>query len=778
MQNSSESQVFAIYSRKSKFTGKGESIENQIEMCRQYIVRNFGQEQADNALVYEDEGFSGGSTKRPNFQRMLRDVHKGNIQTIVCYRLDRLTRNTKDCFEFVDELEHYGATFISIKENFDLTTPTGRLMFTFIAALAQMERETIAERIRDNLQELAKTGRWLGGNTPLGYESEGTEYCKVDGKKRKTFHLKFIPEEVKLVQIIFSKFLELKSLTKLETFLLNQDYKTRQGKPFTRFAIREIIMNPVYAKADEDMYQYLILNDVRPFSEHEAFDGTHGIMAYNRTDQNKGSTTRKKPIEEWVVAIGEHEGIISGKDWVYIQKLIDENKTKSFRWRTGQKSEALLSGLLHCRCGHCMRPKATSRTGADGERLFRYLCELKEKSRLQKCQNRDINGNQLDRAICFEIKKLLENKSEFNRCLTAGKKTFADAGNQLAADLERLKKAQRETQKEINALVGSLAKMAGTPGEQSILDGINERSEKNKSIQENIQELEQILQEQNLQSQSFEVLQNMLRSFANTVDEMTVEQKRLAIRMIIKDIIWDGEKIHIYFFGDEDAENEDIDLPPIDYGQGDSDETMCEDSKCYPHTMSALESLQPARVSRWHPLFRLTTGLYMMSRHVGNSVLIAPLYIHSFRPLLAHTFFETERMMQIDPDTLTSTADKLRYCRHVRGLEQKETAAFIGIHRGTYAGYEIPSTRDYYPLDKLRLLAELFEVPLEYLLDDYNKFLYEGQGRQVRSLREEMGLSRREFANKFGVGRSDVQKWENDSMRMTRRMWERIFEIH
>lgn len=576
---SPEQQVFAIYSRKSKFTGKGESVENQIEMCRQYISRNFGQGSADAALVYEDEGFSGGSTKRPNFQRMMKDVHKGKIQTIVCYRLDRLTRNTKDCFDFVEELEHYGAAFISIKENFDLTTPTGRLMFTFVAALAQMERETIADRIRDNLQELAKTGRWLGGTTPLGYESEGSEYCKVDGKKRKIFHLKLIPEEAQLVRMIFSKFLEVKSLTKLETYLLNQDYKTRQGKPFSRFAIREIIMNPVYAKADEAMYQYLIVNEVRPFSDQTAFDGSHGIMAYNRTEQTKGSTTRKKPIEEWVVSVGEHEGIISGEDWIAVQGLMDENKTKSYRWRTGQKSEALLSGLLHCRCGYCMRPKATGRSTPDGERQFRYLCELKEKSRRHKCDNRDINGNQLDRAVCYEIKQLSENKSELSRRLAVGKKTFVGESDQLTIDLERLKKAQRENQKEINALVNSLAKMAGTPGEQSILDGINQRSEKNQSIQENIQELEQILQEQNLQTQSFEVLRDMLRSFADTVDDMSVEQKRLALRLIVRDIVWDGEKVHIYLFGDDDPDGDDIDFPSPDDGQDDCDGPTCEDSK-------------------------------------------------------------------------------------------------------------------------------------------------------------------------------------------------------
>lgn len=579
MRTIQEQQTFAIYSRKSKFTGKGESIENQIEMCRQYISRCFGQEQADNALVYEDEGFSGGSTKRPNFQRMMKDVHKGKIQTIVCYRLDRLTRNTKDCFEFVEELEQYGAAFISIKENFDLTTPTGRLMFTFVAALAQMERETIADRIRDNLQELAKTGRWLGGITPLGYESKGTEYCKVDGKKRKTFHLKLIPEDAKLVQMIFSKFLELKSLTKLETYLLNQDYQTRNGKPFSRFAIRELIRNPVYARADEAMYQYLIVNGVQPFSAQAAFDGSHGVMAYNRTEQTKGTTNRKKPMEEWVVSIGAHEGIISGEDWVAVQKLLDENRTKSYRWRAGHSNEALLSGLLHCRCGRCMRPKVSNRTIADGERHFSYLCELKEKSRRHKCNNRDVNGNQLDRAICLEIKGLAEDKGELYRRLSTGKKAFVDESGQLAADLDRLKKAQRENQKEISALVTSLAKMAGTPGEQSILDGISQRSERDKSIQENIWELEQILQEQNLKAHSFEVLRDMLKSFAGTVDDMTVEQKRIALRVIVKDIVWDGGQVHIYLFGDDGPDGNDIGFPPPDDGLRDSDIPLCEDSK-------------------------------------------------------------------------------------------------------------------------------------------------------------------------------------------------------
>ena len=176
-----------------------------------------------------------------------------------------------------------------------------------------------------------------------------------------------------------------------------------------------------------------------------------------------------------------------------------------------------------------------------------------------------------------------------NRRLATGKKAFVDKSNQLTTDLERLRKAQRENQKEINALVDSLAKMTGTPGEQSIVDGINKRSERNQSIQENIQELEQILQEQNLQAQSFEVLRDMLKSFASTMDDMTVEQKRLAIRVIVKDVVWDGKKVHIYLFGDDDPSGDDIDFPPPDDGQDNPDGPLCEDSKRGPHVLSQSE---------------------------------------------------------------------------------------------------------------------------------------------------------------------------------------------
>lgn len=192
--------------------------------------------------------------------------------------------------------------------------------------------------------------------------------------------------------------------------------------------------------------------------------------------------------------------------------------------------------------------------------------------------------------------------------------------------------------------------------------------------------------------------------------------------------------------------------------------------------MAHVGNLLPKETSRWNPLFHLAVGLYMMSRRIGGRIVTALLYIHSFRPLLAHTFTETERMLQTDPEALETTADKLRYYRHVRGLEQQEVAVYIGLYRGTYAGYETPGARDYYPVDKLTALAELFNVPLEYLLDDYNRFLYKGQGRQVQALRERMGLSRRELADRLDIWPSTVRDWETESVRMTKQTWKKLFK--
>jgi site-specific DNA recombinase len=189
---------------------------------------------------------------------MMEAVRKRKFKAIVVYRLDRISRNITDFAGLVDELTKLDVSFVSIREQFDTSTPMGRAMMFIISVFSQLERETIAERIRDNMHELAKTGRWLGGNAPTGFRSEPVSKVTVDGKNRKSFKLVPIPDEAEIPKLIFDLYTEFDSLTAVEAELFRQRIKTKCGKDFTRFAIKNILQNPVYMVADGGAYQYFV----------------------------------------------------------------------------------------------------------------------------------------------------------------------------------------------------------------------------------------------------------------------------------------------------------------------------------------------------------------------------------------------------------------------------------------------------------------------------------------------------------------------------------------
>lgn len=566
-----DNRKFAIYSRKSKFTGKGESIGNQIELCKQSIRLSNPDISDDDILIFEDEGFSGGNTNRPQFQEMMKQCRQKQIKSIVCYKLDRISRNVGDFSDLINELEKYNITFVSITEKFETKSNMGKAMMFIASVFAQLERETIAERIRDNMLELAKDGRWLGGNPPTGYKSvETIGSMTVDGRKRKARKLELIPEEAEIVKLIYAKFLEFNSLTKTETFLIQNNYLTKTGKYFSRFAIKNILTNPVYLIADETAWNYFEMKEVDIFAEHSDFNEQYGIMAYNKTSQQVGRSNEIRDMKEWIIAVGKHQGIIDGQNWVKVQQLLEQNTSKSYR--KPKSNVALLSGLLYCaECGSFMRPKLTQRRNKDGELIYDYLCELKEKSKSQKCSMKRPNGNELDKMVCEEIKKLSSDNSEFMTILKKEKKSLNINDSSYQDKLKSLKKQKTETESKIESLVLSLTKAENTSAYDYIFQEINRLDKKKKSLELQIQEYEDLANTNTASDIEFEVLAELLSSFAETFDNMPIEQKRLAIRTVIRKITWDGENVHIYFFGSDEGE--------IDLSDDENLEPQCTDCK-------------------------------------------------------------------------------------------------------------------------------------------------------------------------------------------------------
>lgn len=543
------SRPVGIYSRKSKFTGKGDSIGNQVEMCREYIAMHYGATAVETAVVYEDEGFSGGNLDRPQFKQMMTDIRHKKISAIVVYRLDRISRNIGDFAGLIEQLGNLGVQFVSVREQFDTTTPMGKAMMYICSIFSQLERETIAERIRDNLYELAKTGRWLGGNTPTGYASEKVVNITVDGKTRKACKLQKIPDEIQLVKLIFGIFLECNSLTKTEELLLVQGYKSKKGNDLSRFAIKAILQNPVYMIGDADSFAYL-KERVNLYSEEADFDGIHGIMAYNRTSQKKGKSQQFRPMGEWVVSVGKHEGIISGADWIKVQKMLENNRSSAYR--KPRSHQALLSGLLFCAdCGSYMRPKLSQRTNVAGDVIYSYLCERKEHSKSQLCKMKNSNGNMLDALVVAEIKKLTGDPGTLQKGFERYRKNLRDEAETRDAEWERLQGRIKEQEASIKGLLETLVKAAGSAAENYIMAEINRRHEQIAILKQQLLDM-QVINQQDLAGDALALFVQNRIPFAGMVDDCSMEEKRLLVRSLVKKITWDGENARVYLLGAED----------------------------------------------------------------------------------------------------------------------------------------------------------------------------------------------------------------------------------
>ncbi len=561
----------AIYSRKSKFTGKGESIGNQVELCKEYIRNMFGEEYVNRCVVFEDEGFSGGNLQRPDFKRMMDEVRKHKFKAVVVYRVDRISRNISDFTGLIDELTKLEVSFVSIKEQFDTGTPMGRAMMFIISVFSQLERETIAERIRDNMHELAKTGRWLGGNTPTGFQSAAVSKITIDGKERKSYKLIPVPEEIEIPKMIFDLYTETDSLTAVEAELLRRRIKTKQGKDFTRFAIKAILQNPVYMTADEDAYEYFMAKEAAVCFPKEAFDGSYGIMAYNRTDQEKGKTTVLLPVSQWIIALGQHPGLIPSKQWIKVQESLDRNKSKAYR--KPRNNEALLTGLLFCSCGERMYPKLSKRETADGEPIYTYVCKMKERSKRERCNRKNANGNILDAAIIEQIKSLTEHDSSFVAQLEKSRKFYTGNREQYENQLKELRAELAEKEKVLDGLIDSMGVIGESVAKTRVLKRIEELTETNRVIENRIRELEGLTNANALADAEFDLLRQMLSVFRTSIDQMSVEEKRTAIRTVVRKVIWDGVNVHVVLFGADEGE---IEFPEI---EDSGEEELLEDAE-------------------------------------------------------------------------------------------------------------------------------------------------------------------------------------------------------
>ncbi len=339
----------AVYTRKSSEEGLEQefnSLDAQRESCEAYVAS----QKAEGWLLmpdrYDDGGFSGGTLERPALQRLMQDIESKRIDTVVVYKIDRLSRALMDFARLVEVFDRNSVTFVSITQSFNTTTSMGRLTLNILLSFAQFEREVIGERIRDKFAASRRRGMWMGGWAPLGY----------DIKERK---LIINQQEAYLVRSIFARFARGIPPKQFIEMLAKEGALNKQGKPIDKGYLYRVLNNRVYlGKA------------MHKGAEHP----------------------------------GEHDAIIEQSLWDQVHALISASPHKR-RIRPTGRTPSLLKGLIFGPTGAAMTPAHTRKRG----RLYRYYISSDViRNGPCACPIRRVAADQIEAVVIAQIKTMVQ----------------------------------------------------------------------------------------------------------------------------------------------------------------------------------------------------------------------------------------------------------------------------------------------------------------------------------------------------------------------------------
>jgi site-specific DNA recombinase len=349
----------AIYTRKSTEEGLDQdfnSLDAQREACAAYITSQASQGWKMIPTFYDDGGISGGTMERPALKQLLNDIKQGQIDIVVVYKIDRLTRSLMDFAKMVDVFDEYAISFVSVTQQFNTTTSMGRLTLNVLLSFAQFEREVTAERIRDKIAASKKKGMWMGGSVPLGYKAEDKKLIINN-------------EEAKTVKWLYQRYLELGSVGKLvqaaqDAGLSGRTYRQKNGiikssRPFARGNLYHLLSNPVYI----------------------------------------GKTRHQDQIYD-----GLHEAIIKDDLWQSVQQMLAGNSKARRGSRTNEKSNHLLQGLVFDETGDRL---TTTHAIKNGIRYHYYISGRLTEYGKSKKDGWRIPARQLEQPVVETIRRLL-----------------------------------------------------------------------------------------------------------------------------------------------------------------------------------------------------------------------------------------------------------------------------------------------------------------------------------------------------------------------------------
>jgi len=418
----------AIYTRKSVTEGLERdfnTLDAQREAGEAYITSQKSEGWRCLDTRYDDGGFSGGNLDRPALIRLMADIEAGEIDCVLVYKVDRLSRSLLDFSRLVEVFDKHDVSFVSVTQPINTADSTGRLMLNILLSFAQFEREVIADRTRDKMCAARRRGKWTGGIPVLGYD------VHPDGGK-----IVVNEDEAPMVREMFRLYLKHRSLSKVTKELCRRGWTTkswtkrngefREGKPFSKSVVQSHLTNPLYI----------------------------------------GCVRHKGQVYD-----GEHEGIIRKSTFDKVQEVLAENLVAG-RTKSKNKYGFLLKGLLRCRaCGTAYIPTTSRKANT----VYRYYtCSSAQKNGWKTCPKPNLPAHQLEQAIVDQIRVIGRDPKLQAATLKEVRRAVRETRAALDAEERslsgKLDKAETEKAGLLRALAGGEASGAAISGRLADLE--------------------------------------------------------------------------------------------------------------------------------------------------------------------------------------------------------------------------------------------------------------------------------------------------------------------
>ncbi|WP_164968419.1 recombinase family protein [Clostridium tetani] len=488
----------ALYTRRSIYSEESESIQMQIDTCKNYFKKG------DYTFeTFIDEGFSGSNTNRPAFLRMLQKIENKDFDAVVVYKMDRISRNMVDFINLSNKFEILGVPLISVTEGADPSTPAGKFVMNILASVAEMERANTIQRVKDNMLTMAKHGRWTGGRTPLGYKSKKSDhgtYLTINEKERE------------VVYAIYRKYLKCESLNQTTKYI-KANYKN-----ISICSVMNTLTSPVYVNSCKDIHTYFKLKGFTIFGE----PNEKGYITYGR--RPKVNNKKDWNSKDMIVAVSKHEAIIDSKTWLKVQELLEKHSGES---KPKESKYSYLNNLVKCGiCGSNMFIEL-SYVRKDGTKVYSFRCS--KRKRKSTCTNGMIMVDEMEN----EIEKFLMS-------IGTNKKIFKEAVDK-SSDLSYLKEIKNLTNRinknntSINSLVEKLI-LLSTEASKVVANKIESLTEENKKLESKLFKLEKKQNLLDAKDERVYILYEEVKLF-NNLKNASIPVKRKRIRNIIQKIV-------------------------------------------------------------------------------------------------------------------------------------------------------------------------------------------------------------------------------------------------